>query len=701
MKSNLRTKHLLRAALFVPLVVMTGGFAQAATNYFNFDSDPIAGGLSAGSAQDTGLPSTLPGAWISANGSPNQPGVGDQSTNGYWAITQTTPLNTYTAHGMRSALVFNQFDPGSALAGFTFACDMRVGGGSTSPADGFCVSFARSSESLAAMKAYTEQGTGSGLAICFDSWGPDNALNGQRGLVLKVDGTIVTNVAVPNANGACDDPTSLQTGPNDPTGVLLAADLLTNLCWQPLWINLDPSGLLNVSYKGSALLTNYPLPAALAAGSFVLSGRTGGSWQEQDVDNLTIVTVPATTPVVGPMATTITTWSFKIYDSGTATPNTNTITVTIDGSPVTPTAIKQSGNLGSGDGSGVTTVSYRSLTQLFAPNSQHTRVVHFTGSTFAGSVDKTNAFFVVAPTGAVARVGGYSSSFRGVPQYSANGGGHTGLPGDYAMDFIQAGTNNCVLVNGSAFVADLQSAIAADVLSISFWEKRRVLSGGVPSACWFYSPTADQQRGINLHCPYADERIFFDTGGLAQPAQRLFTNFNATTYPGFVNDTFWTGVNNQGTWRHIVAIKNHGAKQVWIDGYLFLNQTSGANVLYPDMNLLYIGGAIGNNTSMNALLDDFAIYTSALSGTDVTNLFNGTPPDSIGAASSLLAWWDFNDALPTISLTKAGTDAVITYSGTLQSSPDLQTSFGDVPGATTPYTNDITANPMLFFRARK
>src|ERR1035441_8155317 len=157
----------------------------------------------------------------------------------------------------------------------------------------------------------------------------------------------------------------------DGYGILHATDLLTNLCWQPLWINLDPSGLLSVSYKGVSLLSNYALPAALSAGKFVLSGRTGGSWQEQDVDNLTIITVPSTKPVVSGVTATRNSWSFRIFDSGLATPDTNTLTVIIDGVAVAPN-IAQSGNIGAGDGSGVTTVSYLSASPLFFSATTHT-----------------------------------------------------------------------------------------------------------------------------------------------------------------------------------------------------------------------------------------------------------------------------------------------------------------------------------------
>jgi len=686
-----------KAVLFATLVGISAGPTRASTNYIDFNSVPSLG-LAVTRAGDNGTLQAMAGVLISTNGSTLEPGIGDQSTNGYFAVTQTTPTNSFSAHGMRSALVFDEFDPGQAPGAFSLSCDVRIGGGSTTPADGLSFSFSRLGDS--GVSATSEGGTSSGLAISLLAYGPDSA-TGNPGLQVKVDGSVVTNVNLTARNGACGDLTSVQTGPTDLT--IGAADNLTNLCWQPFAISYDATGLLSVSYKGVVMIANLDVGYGPSAGKLVIAGRTGGLWQEQDVDNLSISTTPATKPGVGGMVTTLTTWSLKIYDSGTATPDTNTLTTTIDGAAVTPTSITQSGNLGSGDGTGVTTVKYRSLAQLFAPNSQHTNLVHFTGASFSGSVDRAIAFTVAAPTGAVAKVGGYSGTLRGAAKYSPNRGGRTGLPGDYAMDFVAAATGNCVLANQAAFAADLKAAAAADEMTISLWEKRRVLPGGAPSIFWIFAPGEAQGRGWQLHCPYADERVFFDTGGLASPAQRISANVNSVTLPAFADDSYWTN-NGTGNWRHIVAIKNHGAKQVWIDGYLFINQTSGADPLRNDFNQLTIGSAINGSgplNSINGLIDDFAIYSSALSGTDVTNLFNGTPPDSIGAASSLLAWWDFNDAPPTLSLTKAGTDALITYSQTLQAATNVAGPYADVPGATSPYTNSMSTNAMMFFRARK
>ena len=203
-------------------------------------------------------------------------------------------------------------------------------------------------------------------------------------MTIKVDNVVITNLAMPTLNGGCANIASLQTGTNT-TNVL-------DLCWAPLNVELKTSGLLNVNYKNAVLLTNFPTQFTPSAGRLILSGRTGGSYQEQDIDNIRIVTIAPGTPVVGPSSGNANGFKFSIVDSGFATPSTNTITLKLDGASVTPTAITQTGNPGGGNG--VTTVGYQNVGILLAPGSVHTNIVHFTGTTFNGSVDVTNTFTV-------------------------------------------------------------------------------------------------------------------------------------------------------------------------------------------------------------------------------------------------------------------------------------------------------------------
>src|SRR5262249_7531746 len=147
----------------------------------------------------------------------------------------------------------------------------------------------------------------------------------------------ITNIPMPTLNGTCTDSNSLQTGPN-------LGGSLSQLCWQPLYVQLTPSGLLNISYKSAVFLTNFIVNFAPSPGRLIFAGRTGGAWQEQDVDNIRIVTIPSPTPVVAqPFQANANGFKVTITDSGASSPDTNTITLKLDGSSVTPSAIVRDG----------------------------------------------------------------------------------------------------------------------------------------------------------------------------------------------------------------------------------------------------------------------------------------------------------------------------------------------------------------------
>ena len=57
---------------------------------------------------------------------------------------------------------------------------------------------------------------------------------------------------------------------------------------------------------------------------------------------------------------------------------------------------------------------------------------------------------------------------------------------------------------------------------------------------------------------------------------------------------------------------------------------------------------------------------------------------------------------PTLLMQRVGTNVVLTWSGTftLQTATNLATGFTDVPGAASPYTNSVIADPQRFFRLR-
>ncbi|HVV70800.1 MAG TPA: PA14 domain-containing protein, partial [Verrucomicrobiae bacterium] len=242
------------------------------------------------------------------------------STNANDGYLEVTP----SSGGQRGAVVFRDFDNGEVIKAFTFEADVRIGNGTAQPADGFSISYVRANDPVlgdvgnGGNPAFDggiwatgpnceanlpEEGTQTGISVGFDAWtsggappycneadqsiGPDII-----GVDVRVDGTLVLQFPTPTLNGACDDPTSIQTGPTDGTGTP------DGLCWAHVKVVLDTNALLSVYWKNSLILSNYQTSYLPSPGQLVFAGRTGGSWEYHHVDNIAITTIAAPVPPV-------------------------------------------------------------------------------------------------------------------------------------------------------------------------------------------------------------------------------------------------------------------------------------------------------------------------------------------------------------------------------------------------------------------
>ena len=218
----------------------------------------------------------------------------------------------------------------------------------------------------------------------------------------------------------------------------------------------------------------------------------------------------------------------------------------------------------------------------------------FDDNTTAKAYDRIRAVSGVLTSGAV---------------YTSDQGGRSGSAGDRAMDF-GAGTTQLVDVTNMAF---LNNAASDDILTISFWQKLDSVKNS--SAFYAFSPTGtSNNRGIQTHCPWSDNNIYLDMGGTGT-GQRSTANASSVT---------WTN------WNHVTLVKNGSTSKIWVNGSLFRTET-GMNALKTDMTRLLIGGSEDSNQSINGVIDDFAIFDSALTPGQIAQLTSGSTPTSITA----------------------------------------------------------------------
>jgi hypothetical protein len=332
--------------------------ALAGSATWDFNSDPAAGTT----------PLTLLGGgngggdWVSYNGATG----GDN--DGYLSISGPSG-------GQWAKVIFPDIDGGKIIAAFTFECKLRIGNGSATPADGFSINYARATDPTftkdgsgnyqaggwsgtanepgstgGSLAGLPEEGTITGLAIGFDAYNSGSALwpadlngtlNDVIGISVRVDNKIVAQVGMSTQNGACDDNTSLQTGPRNEND---SADLSV-LCWQPFKVQLTEDKHLSVWWKGRAVVDNLQVDFAPGAGRLVFGGRTGGSYQNQHIDDIVLSTIGADKALVTTAIADAVSVTANLEDSGDSLVNTNSVTLSVDGTFVTPLIITKAGTI--------------------------------------------------------------------------------------------------------------------------------------------------------------------------------------------------------------------------------------------------------------------------------------------------------------------------------------------------------------------
>jgi hypothetical protein len=272
--------------------------ALAGSATYDFNSPPPPGMILYGNAE-----------WRSG---PYEDEPGVDHTGG---VDQSGYVSLFDAKNSRfSAILFPDHDLGQAVAAFTFEFALRVGnpiGNGGRPADGFSVSFARANDPVVSRLtqeppnypgndfagAIPEAGTRTGLSICFDSWSGNTLPDGSadiEGVIVRVDNVTKAKVPMTTRNGACNDPSSIQTGPYDFTD----EGSPDGLCWANLKVDLEENGQLTVKWKEAELVSKLPISFAPSAGRLVIAGRTGGANQNVHLDNVRITTYPLNAPGV-------------------------------------------------------------------------------------------------------------------------------------------------------------------------------------------------------------------------------------------------------------------------------------------------------------------------------------------------------------------------------------------------------------------
>ncbi|MBI3192013.1 MAG: hypothetical protein HYZ36_05050, partial [Pedosphaera parvula] len=228
--------------------------------------------------------------------------------------------------------------------------------------------------------AFGEEGSGTGISICFDTW-DNNGDDTAPAIDVKVGGTIIaTAYSAGQREGGRARPGPILKTPSGQD-----FDLRTGPQFADVRIEWR-DGLLTLNYKGFDVFKSLPaFLAPVSAPRFGMGARTGGATDNQWVDNLGIQTFPpSTTPAItsftgSPLGVTI-----EITDANTQV-NQSSIQLKFDGAAVTPQVSK----------SGAVTTIKHTTPSVLAAGSTHAASLTYADT--AGASKTVDFSYAVAP----------------------------------------------------------------------------------------------------------------------------------------------------------------------------------------------------------------------------------------------------------------------------------------------------------------
>jgi VCBS repeat-containing protein len=216
---------------------------------------------------------------------------------------------------------------------------------------------------------------------------------------------------------------------------------------------------------------------------------------------------------------------------------------------------------------------------------------------------------------------GNDGVFVGSPSYTADGGGRTGLPGDFALDFTPG---NRVDITTAATAFD--SIVTQDEVTVEFW------GFGDPAAQPRTNTTFNLGNGSNhrvafSHVTWSDRRIYWDSGMACCGAGTRLTT-NPLPEADF-----------EGRWNHYALVKNGSTNfsGIYVNGNLVASHTNSTDA-FGDPDFLKIA------ENFDGMLDDVAIYDKALDATRILAHFHSGSLSATSSATVSVQVAGVNDA---------------------------------------------------------
>jgi len=184
---------------------------------------------------------------------------------------------TTAANGLIGMLVIDDFNEGQPVNSLVAAWDMRIGGGTSPPADGLSFVWGNDVGNSTSPPQFGEEGSGNGLIVSFDTY--ENGNGDVPGISLKWQGALLAEKPMP------------------------FSAFLSDPDYYPVVVRLDADGTAQVLFNNEVIFSKVTVPGftSLRNASFIWGARTGGLNQNNYVDNVRLTTTleaPPTTDTI-------------------------------------------------------------------------------------------------------------------------------------------------------------------------------------------------------------------------------------------------------------------------------------------------------------------------------------------------------------------------------------------------------------------
>ena len=155
------------------------------------------------------------------------------------------------------------------------------------------------------------------------------------------------------------------------------------------------------------------------------------------------------------------------------------------------------------------------------------------------------------------------------------------------------------------------------------------ISGALTIAAWVYFDSlSGYPMIVNKRASTGHAYQFYQNGN-----KLAFTNGTAATS---------TTSLSTGTWYHVAVVANSGTATFYLNGSAD-GSGSIASTMPTNNENVWLGGMSWASNYLNGRLDEVAIFNSALNGTQIASMINGSNEPADISSLSPVSWWRMGD----------------------------------------------------------